>query len=296
MQERIERLLKMFEISQQDLQLVKGASGWLLPQIDDIVGEFYEWLGRQEAFEVFFAGDESRMRRVRDLQKGYWHKLLRAELDEQWLQSRQQVGAVHADINLPNDVYFAGMLVFTKSLTDRVAEARGTISDRKATTDALVKLCFLDAQVSVEEIARIQREKIEESNRAVMEMSTPVTPIWDGILLLPLIGVMDSERTREIMNRTLSSISLHNARVLVLDISGVGVMDTGVANQLIKITRATGLMGCDTIISGISPSIAKTLVELGVDVDAISTTATLRDGFRRALKLTNTDVAASLNA
>ncbi|MBF0255720.1 MAG: PAS domain S-box protein [Gammaproteobacteria bacterium] len=122
-----------------------------------------------------------------------------------------------------------------------------------------------------------------ELDRAVQEMSTPVTPIWEGILLLPLVGVLDSMRTSDIMNKSLAMIAETRAKVFVLDISGVATVDTAVANQLIKITKATRLMGCDAIISGLSPAIARTIVELGVNVDEIRTTATLRDAFESAL-------------
>ncbi|MBF0336709.1 MAG: PAS domain S-box protein [Nitrospirae bacterium] len=131
-----------------------------------------------------------------------------------------------------------------------------------------------------------EAEKVRtELDRAVAEMSTPVTPIWEGILLLPLVGVLDSMRTSDIMNKSLSMISDMRAKVFVLDISGVATVDTAVANQLIKITKATRLMGCEAIISGLSPAIARTIVELGVNVESIRTTATLRDAFETALTM-----------
>jgi methyl-accepting chemotaxis protein len=124
-----------------------------------------------------------------------------------------------------------------------------------------------------------------ELDRAVQMMSTPVTPIWEGILLLPLVGVLDSMRAADIMKKSLGMISETRAKVFVLDISGVATVDTAVANQLIKITRATRLMGCHAIVSGLSPAIAHTIVELGVDVESIRTTATLRDAFETALTI-----------
>jgi methyl-accepting chemotaxis protein len=91
-------------------------------------------------------------------------------------------------------------------------------------------------------------------------------------------------RTADVMNKSLTKIAETRARVFVLDIAGVATVDTGVANQLIKITKATQFMGCEAIISGVSPAIARTMVELGVSVGDIRTTATLRDAFEIALK------------
>ncbi|MEG3639203.1 PAS domain S-box protein [Magnetococcus sp. PR-3] len=165
------------------------------------------------------------------------------------------------------------------------------ISDPNGRPIRIVKFAY-DITASVEqsealEVAILEAQEAErvrnELDKAVQEMSTPVTPIWDGILLLPLVGVLDSMRTSEIMNKSLTMISETRAKVFVLDISGVATVDTAVANQLIKITKATRLMGCEAIISGLSPAIARTIVELGVNVEEIRTTATLRDAFETAL-------------
>jgi len=136
---------------------------------------------------------------------------------------------------------------------------------------------------SMDDLKETQRIK-EELDKTVSEMSTPVTPIWDGILLLPLVGIVNSMRTADIMNKTLNKIAETSARVFILDISGVAAVDTGVANQFIKITKATQLMGCEAIISGVSPAIARTMVELGFAIGEVKTTATLRDAFELALK------------
>lgn len=142
----------------------------------------------------------------------------------------------------------------------------------------------LDTTIIVDTFNTLTNEKIADQNRALMEMSTPVTAIWDGILMLPIVGVMDSKRTQDIMDSILYKISQTQAVVTVIDISGVAVVDTAVANHLIKITKATKLMGCETIISGISPEISRTIVELGIDVGSIITTSTLRHALRTALK------------
>ena len=117
-----------------------------------------------------------------------------------------------------------------------------------------------------------------------MEMSTPVTTIWEGILLLPIVGILDSKRTQDMMDSILDKIARTQAIVTLLDISGVAIVDTAVANHLIKVTKSTRLMGCETIISGISPSIAHTIVDLGIEVGEMRTTATLRDALIMALE------------
>ncbi len=124
---------------------------------------------------------------------------------------------------------------------------------------------------------------VEKRSLALLEMSTPVTKIWDGVLFAPIVGIVDSKRSVDIMNKALESIADTRASTLLLDIGGVAVVDTAVANHLIKIARAAVLMGCRTIISGISPSIAQTIAELGIDLGSIQTTSTIEAALRDSI-------------
>jgi methyl-accepting chemotaxis protein len=125
--------------------------------------------------------------------------------------------------------------------------------------------------------------EVEKRSLALLEMSTPVTKIWDGVLFAPIVGIVDSKRSVDIMNKALSSIADTRARTLMLDIGGVAVVDTAVANHLIKIAKAAVLMGCKTIISGISPAIAQTIAELGIDLGSIQTTSTIEAALRDSI-------------
>ena len=125
--------------------------------------------------------------------------------------------------------------------------------------------------------------EVEKRSLALLEMSTPVTKIWDGVLFAPIVGIVDSKRSVDIMNKALSSIADTRASTLLLDIGGVAIVDTAVANHLIKIAKAAVLMGCKTIISGISPSIAQTIAELGIDLGSIQTTSTIESALRDAI-------------
>ncbi|RMG46583.1 MAG: STAS domain-containing protein [Acidobacteria bacterium] len=103
----------------------------------------------------------------------------------------------------------------------------------------------------------------------------PVSVVWDGILMVSVFGILDSARAQELMDSMLSMIQRTQARVIILDIIGVTAMDTAVANHVIQITRATQLMGCECIVSGISPAVAQTMVHLGIDLGEVKTVATM---------------------
>lgn len=286
---QITEIVNKFQIDNEDIARIREAGKYLKPELGGFIDQFYDWMKKHKEYQIFFASNVKRLDRVVELQKQHWETFFDTELDEKWFASRTHVGAVHAHIDLPNDIYFAGMSMSGKALVDRIRQIKPALKDSAEIANSMMRLIFLDSYVVLEEISRVQKEKINSASKALMEMSTPVTPIWEGILLLPLLGVIDSARTQDIMNKTLTEISNTRAKVFVLDISGVSAMDTAVANQLIKITKATQLMGCETIISGISPIIARTLVELGISIGEVKTTATLRDSFELALKAVGAD-------
>jgi rsbT co-antagonist protein RsbR len=289
-QTTINDLLAKFDIAQADLDRVRAAGAILKPKLGEFIEAFYEWMAGTPEFKLFFGSNLARLERVKQMQRSNWVSFLDATIDQAWIDARKHVGQVHAHIDLPNDAYFAAMSKSSSIMAAQLRAATPAVKDVDALIGSIGKLMFLDTCIVIEEIARINREKISVSTRALMEMSTPVTPIWEGILLLPLLGILDSQRTQDVMTKTLARIAESRAKVLVMDISGVSAMDTAVANQLLKITKATQLMGCETILSGLSPSIARTLVDLGVNVGEVRTTATLRDSFELALRATGVDV------
>ena len=124
---------------------------------------------------------------------------------------------------------------------------------------------------------------IMRQQQSMLELSTPVVTLWKGILALPLIGTLDSERTQVVMESLLQRIVETGASIAILDITGVPTVDTLVAQHLLKTVAAARLMGADCIISGIRPQIAQTIVHLGVDLTNVVTKATLADAFAIAL-------------
>jgi rsbT co-antagonist protein RsbR len=275
-------LLDRFDISSEDLALLKECGHVLGNKIDSVVDHFYEWLGQQPEFNVFFSSQDT-VERVKKLQKVYWVDFFNGVVDQRYIDYRVHIGDLHAQRDMPNLIYFAAMLRFQLLFMDELQSSDLPADRRRPAMRAFTKLLALDTYVTSDQIAQFAKRRVAESSKAMLAMSTPVTSIWEGVLLLPLVGVVDSQRTQDIMEKTLSRIAESRARVFVMDISGVVTVDTAVANNFIRITQATRLMGCDCIISGISPSVARTLVELGANVGEVRTTATLRDALQLAL-------------
>ena len=129
-----------------------------------------------------------------------------------------------------------------------------------------------------------REEVIRRQQSEMLELSTPVVKLWDGVLALPLIGTLDSQRTSVVMETLLQRIVETNSSVAIIDITGVPTVDTLVAQHLLKTVAAARLMGAECIVSGVRPQIAQTIVHLGVDLTNIVTKATLADAFAVALR------------
>ncbi len=136
-----------------------------------------------------------------------------------------------------------------------------------------------------------REEVIRRQQQEMMELSTPVVKLWDGILALPIIGTLDSSRTQTIMESLLERIVESGSEIAIIDITGVPTVDTLTAQHLLKTVTAARLMGAECIISGIRPQIAQTIVHLGVELGDVITKASLADAFRVALKKANLQIS-----
>ncbi|HLR81175.1 MAG TPA: RsbT co-antagonist protein RsbRA [Bacillota bacterium] len=128
---------------------------------------------------------------------------------------------------------------------------------------------------------------------ALQELSAPLIPVIDGITIMPLIGTIDTERATQIMENLLEGAIQHNSSVVLIDITGVPVVDTMVAHHIIQAVEAVHLIGATCILVGIRPEIAQTIVNLGIDLEKFHTTSSLKKGFMKALKLTDRHIVDS---
>jgi rsbT co-antagonist protein RsbR len=138
--------------------------------------------------------------------------------------------------------------------------------------------------LTTESFQKTREEVISRQQQELLELSTPVVQLWDGILALPLIGTLDSARTQVVMQNLLDAIVKTRSDFAIIDITGVPVVDTLVAQHLLKTVAAARLMGAECMISGIRPQIAQTIIHLGVDLSDVITKATLADAFTLTLR------------
>jgi rsbT co-antagonist protein RsbR len=145
---------------------------------------------------------------------------------------------------------------------------------------------------TVEVYTKTREELISEQAEQLLELSTPVVKLWDGVIAVPLVGTLDSSRTMVVMENLLQALVDSGSEQAIIDITGVAAVDTQVAQHLLKTVVAARLMGAECTISGIRPQIAQTIVALGIDFGDIVTKATLADALRHALKRSGVDIAS----
>ena len=178
-----------------------------------------------------------------------------------------------------------------RTLFEQLRETYGG-DDERLTGEIVAASQLLDrlGLFTTEVYQRSREEVISRQQEDMLELSTPVVKLWEGILAVPLIGTLDSRRTQVVMEALLQRIVEVGAEVAIIDITGVPTVDTLTAQHLIKTITAARLMGADCIISGIRPQIAQTIVHLGVELSDVVTKATLADAFQLALRRTGATV------
>ena len=220
-------------------------------------------------------------------------------MDDTFLNNRVKLAETHARINLPLDSYFAALAFFMNWIIalcmDSVLDTvKASVSKKEEMTNAiasLVKKLQIDQAIVVDNYVKSTNaqlnELIQRQASTITKLATPIALVANNILLVSIIGIIDSKRSQDIMETTLTKIVETTSQVTILDIAGVDLVDTAIANHLIKMTQAIKLMGCTCILSGVSPGIAQTMVQLGIDLSGLSTKAVLKDAIEEAYKLTN---------
>jgi rsbT co-antagonist protein RsbR len=284
------QLVQMFEVSEDDLELVQKLGSLVSPRIDEFIEKLYTYFGVMLGpdFEIHFPDEDTLARAQAHMRRG-WLEFFEGRWDEEYLRSRERVGEVHAQLQVEPRHYLAAMIKSTDLLTIDLIPTDLSVDDRHAMANAVRKVALMEAALVVDVYSRRTAEVIAQQSRALVDMSTPIAALWEGILMLPIVGILDSCRAQDIMQRMLEQVAEKEAVVFILDISGVAVVDTAVANHLIRMTKAARLMGCETIVSGLSPSVAQTIVELGIDVGEMRTTGNLRDALREAFDRVGVD-------
>ena len=272
-----------FEITDEDLARLAALRPFAEKHSVDIVEGLYQLILGHSESRAFFH-DEASITRVKRMQLQYFLGLFAGRLDLAYMEDRLRVGAAHERIGLAPKWYIGAYSRYLRLLHERLF-ADFTPAEASAAFLSIKKLVAFDTALAIDTYNAANADTVARHQAAIRELSTPVIRVYQRVLLLPLVGTIDSHRAEQIMETLLLRVVEEQARAVIIDIAGVAIVDTKVADHLLKTTEAVRLLGAETILTGISAQIARTIVQLGVDISSMHTRARLADGIELALSL-----------
>ena len=271
------------ELTSEDLARLQSLRPLAEKHTAEIVNAFYDLLLSHEQTHKFFP-DEATIRRVKRAQSEYFLGLFEGRCDIAYVEDRLRVGAAHERIGLAPKWYLAAYRKYLELLREKLSASLPP-PEAAAAFASVQKIVFFDVTLAIDTYIAANIEPLQRHQAALRELSTPVIRVHDRILLLPLVGAIDSVRAQQIMETVLVRVVEEKAKCIIVDIAGVPVVDTKVADNLVKTTAAVRLLGTQTILTGISAQVARTIVQLGVDISTMHTRSRLQDGIDLALDL-----------
>ena len=271
-----------FELSDADLARLAGLRPFAEKYTNAIVEDFYKLLLSHPETKKFFP-DEATIRRVKKTQHDYFLGLFTGKCDLAYVEDRLRVGNTHERIGLSPMFYLGAYRKYMQLIIDKLFEDLKDTAKVREAFESIKKLVYFDASLAVDTYIAAKMEALERHQAAIRELSTPVIRVHNRVLLLPLIGAIDSHRAEQIMDSVLLKVAEAQARCIIIDIAGVPIVDTKVADSLVKTTAAVRLLGAEVILTGITAEVARTVVQLGVDVSTMHTLSRLSEGIELAL-------------
>ncbi len=222
---------------------------------------------------------------MKQTQREYFIGLFAGKCDLDYVADRLRVGAAHERIGLAPKWYIGAYRRYMQLMLERLSIELPDVQRLRDAMRAIQKIVYFDMALAVDTYLAAHADTVRRHQQAIRELSTPVIRVHEGVLLLPLVGAIDSLRAQQVMESVLTRVADDQARVIILDIAGVAVVDTKVADNLVKTTAAVRLLGAQTILTGISAQVARTMVQLGVDISTMHTRARLAEGIELALDI-----------
>ncbi len=278
-----------FELGDDDLARLRTLHGLAEKHTDEFIERFYEHLLRSASTRKFFP-DDATIVRVKRAQRQYFLQLFEGRCDREYVQQRVAVGVAHEHVGLAPTWYLGAYRKYLALLQVRLFDDLPA-AEAQAAFLSVQKIVFFDMTLALDTYIAAHQETLARHQAALRELSTPVIRVHDGVLLLPLVGAIDSARAQQVMDTVLLRVAEEKAKCIIVDIAGVPVVDTKVADSLVKTTASVRLLGAHTILTGISAQVARTIVHLGVDVSTMHTRARLQEGIELALDLVGKRIA-----
>jgi rsbT co-antagonist protein RsbR len=284
---------RFLEFDDSDVDRLEGIYGLTQEHVDEVIEAFYDHLLSFPETASFFR-DPHLLEHVKSRQKEYFIRLTQGDYEGEYVADRLRLGSIHEKIGLPVRSFLGMYAFYLRQIAGLLLSEHSEDPDHAFETfHSLAKLLFFDIGLGVD-IYIYQRERtIALQQEAIRELSTPVLTLRDRLLVLPIIGILDTSRAQQLTEGLLSSIRESRAKVVILDVTGVPAVDSAVANHLLQTVAASRLMGAQVIVTGLSSNVAQALVTLGVDLTKLNAVGDLQGGIEFAERIMGYRVVAN---
>ena len=281
----IARMKAFLEFRDDDADALVGLRDVARKCANPVIDEFYRHLLSFEETRTFFH-DPKVLERVKALQKTYFLGLTEGDYGATYVADRLRVGTVHEHIGLAPRWYLGMYAFYLRAIANQLLAAFSSDPAKGLKLFlSMIKLAFLDMTLAINTYIYARESALRRQQEAIRELSTPVLQIRDRLLLLPIVGLIDSQRAKLITEGVLRAIRGSRAKVVVMDVTGVATIDSRVANHLLQTVAAARLMGATVIVTGLSAEVAQSLVGLGIDLTTLITVGDLQGGIEEGERL-----------
>ena len=292
----IERRKKFVGLTHEDAARIAGVRDLVVRNVDDFARAFFDFLeGLDEARGLLASRELSE--RARALKRQHLLAMVGGEYGVAYVEQRLDLGLLYSRVKIEPQVFLGGFHHLLKQIGIAIVgqSPNGPIAGFESFM-SLKKIGFFDIGLIVDVLIYERERLIRQQQEAIRELSTPVLQIRDRLLLLPLIGVIDTLRARQLTESLLHAIRATRAKVTVMDVTGVATIDSKVANHLLQTVAAARLMGTRVIVTGVTAEVAQSLVALGINLAQLSTAGDLQGGMEEAEHLLGYRVGAAPTA
>jgi rsbT co-antagonist protein RsbR len=288
--QEIERRKKAVDLREDDIIRIRSCRDTVTQHADELGAGFFDYLRKLEGTQQLFAKPDL-LAEARRLKHQHLLALAGGSYGKDYAEQRVLLALIYGRAGIEVPVFLGafhqlmrqvGLLIMKQGSSDPTEAFQRFMSVKK--------VGFLDIGIFVDVLVSERERIIAVQQDAIRELSTPVLQVRDRLLILPVIGVIDTQRAKQLTEGLLHAIRANRAKVAVMDITGVGAIDSKVANHLIQTIAAARLMGATVIVTGLSADVAQALVSLGIDLGKVNTVADLQGGLEEAERVLGYEV------
>jgi rsbT co-antagonist protein RsbR len=281
----IERRKKIVGLEPADLSRIAAIKDVVTRNIEGLTAAFFDHLSTLDEAHALMAS-RALLEKSRQLKREHLVAMVQGDYGAKYVEQRLELGILYAKAGLEMRVFLGAFHIQLEQIWGVVMKDSGKKPiEAFENFMSLKKVAFFDIGLIVDILAFERARVIRQQQQAIRELSTPVLQIRERMLLLPIIGVIDTQRARLITESLLLSIRANRAKVAVMDVTGVATIDSKVANHLLQTVAAARLMGALVIVTGLTSEVAQSLVTLGIELSTLNTVGDLQGGLEEAERL-----------